>query len=271
MDNYRFLLGVKDPEMDMIENILIKEKMCYQYALHNGEPVNLGNAYKADQIETKDNETLVLIECEPLSLNQNLNKIIYIDHHREGDFGHNLPAEKYWEASSIGQLHKLLNIKPTQKALNIAAFDHCFRSAIHGKCLNINPEDILDMKINEISKTTGLSAYDIQQKLLKYKDIIYSKESIKHRFVSITDIDTGHGYSAAYLIFQLLAVLENITVLFKHKDTINGKYKIIYYSFDKEKIKHFIEKHKNDPRFENVYGSPERGYAGAYYINNNIK
>lgn len=266
MNNYRFLLGVKDPEMDMIEDILIKEKMCYQYALHNGEPVNLGNAYNADEVEIKENETLVLIECEPRSLKHGSNKTIYIDHHREGDFGHNLPAEKYWEASSIGQLHKLLNIKPTQKALNMAAFDHCFRSAIQGKCLNVIPEDILDIKINEISKTTGLSQADIHQRLLKYKDIVYSKESIKHKFVSITDIDTGYGYSATYLIFQLLAVLENITILFKHKDTIDGRSKIIYYSFDKEKVKHFIKKHKNDPRFDNVYGSPERGYAGAYYI-----
>ena len=57
--NYKFLLGVKDPEMDMIEDILIKEKMSYEYATHHGKQINLGNAYTTDPINLRNYETLV--------------------------------------------------------------------------------------------------------------------------------------------------------------------------------------------------------------------
>lgn len=78
LDDFTFVLGAKDPEMDMIEDrIIVPLGLRAEYARVNGFRVHPGNAYQADH--TVDGK-LVLVECggELLSGRE-------VDHHRPGD------------------------------------------------------------------------------------------------------------------------------------------------------------------------------------------
>lgn len=72
-----------------------------------------------------------------------------IDHHREGDPGYGKCPEKFWEASSIGQLHRLLthsywvdaevaNAAFGEERFLVAASDHCPGHAFQGRCPGID-------------------------------------------------------------------------------------------------------------------------------------
>ena len=111
-----FLLGAKDPEMDAIEKILQENGQKYIYASIDGERCHPGNSYVSDHFYTDNNSylasndlgkynSIVYIECNTVKEYKNT---VYIDHHKEGDYGYDMDHKDFLEASSIGQLIKYL-------------------------------------------------------------------------------------------------------------------------------------------------------------------
>ncbi len=118
-------LGVPDPELEEIENVLEQVRGTFdcgdgvfrrraiaggpfvvsiRHAMVDGRRVHPGNAYKADKIaDLVAGDTLVCIECAPSSIPEGV-KVVVVDHHRPGDPGYDMGASQYWEASSLGQV-----------------------------------------------------------------------------------------------------------------------------------------------------------------------
>jgi hypothetical protein len=162
------------------------------YAVADGRRVHPGNAYRADPVEVAAGDTLVRVESEPREVPPGVN-VVVVDHHRDGDPGYGLPPAQYWEASSIGQLSKLLHddLVPwpwmqlgggldwcpsmaftlvAEAKLNaefggwenvraLAAMDHCFAAAVRAECqktivVGPTPEAVLTVKCREIAAGT---------------------------------------------------------------------------------------------------------------------
>ena len=105
MNNNIFLLGAKDPEMDIIESILKALNYKYEYAKVNGNRVNPSNAYEADN-KFSPKQNIVYIECNIKSFHYK--PFLLIDHHNIHDYGFKKNYNEYLEASSIGQFLKII-------------------------------------------------------------------------------------------------------------------------------------------------------------------
>ena len=268
-NSYVFYLGAKDPEMNRIESILSNGGYEYFYAHNNGELCNPGTAYSASPVTPSEGSTPVFVECEPTN-SHDLN-YINIDHHRPGDFGYSLTSSQYWEASSLGQLWSLLypNTTPSHDDKLLAAMDHCFGDALFGNCPGIDKSEVLYLKLENISKGTNHTLYEVKETLYRYVDVL-SKSStvqINSEFViDITDLDLGVGYSVDVLTVQLASIMMSKGVLYKTADKNHGRQKLVLNGqLNFETVQYFMEHWGPNKGLTNIYGNPYRKYAGGYF------
>lgn len=100
MELDKIILGAKDPEMDMIEDDMLKPiGLEFEYAMKGSERVHPGNAYNADN----KCDSAIMIECGGNSLRGRS-----IDHHNPGDLGYNIKPDFFLPASSLGQMLRLI-------------------------------------------------------------------------------------------------------------------------------------------------------------------
>jgi len=107
MRKSKWILGAPDPEMKLIESMLATAGCQYAYALdQDGVRVHPGNAYNAsaDRLPPLNGAPLALVECmfsSPLPIDQ---EVVVIDHHRPGDPGFGQGPDRFFAASSVGQV-----------------------------------------------------------------------------------------------------------------------------------------------------------------------
>lgn len=267
-----FMLGADDPEMRAMEKILKKRKLGrVSHATVDGIRVSPGSAYRADEVPGLiAGDTLVRIECEPVSVPTDV-KVIVIDHHRPGDSGYDLGPEQFWEASSIGQLHIFLDVTPTRWRKTIAALDHCFSAALRNECPGVIGGEVLLMGVAEIvaQKKTGhtRAIQQIQRFLDIMKDapeIIIGKQVVK----DIRQKHLGDGYSFDLLTAQVAAAMGGYVALLRHRDNgdRSNKCTIVGHT-SPETVKAFMEVWAPEQGLVRIYGVPARGYAGGYTSN----
>lgn len=266
---YSFILGADDPEMTEIEKILTAHGERFQYATHDGNRVHPGNAYKADPVLVEIKSIAVLIECEPLDFFGSNAVVRVIDHHRLGDPGFNLSSKLYWEASSLGQLYKLLNLgTPTAEHLTLAALDHCMVQARRGKCPGVDPEILKSFSRQHIATRKGIDvsiveAY-VSEMCRKVEDspvIIMGTQEV----VDLTRIRMGVGYSLEYLCAQeALADLHKVALIRTKNRAGHPDKVIICGAATSDTIQFFIDTWAPANDLTKVYGVPLRGYAGGY-------
>lgn len=121
----------------------------------DGKKVYAGNAYQATGYEldelpesTDEIRQVIIFECSP-KVAGNLEVITHFDHHNPGDYGFELGAGRFFEASSLGQLINHLGLEPTQEQRLIAAGDHCPVAAYAGLCPGIDPEEFAQFRIQQ--------------------------------------------------------------------------------------------------------------------------
>lgn len=259
--------GAADPEMRMMESIIHEAGMPFAYATAGGKPCHPGNAYKADPVVVPEGYNLVVIECEPANIGD-FPDAVHIDHHRPQDPGFNMGPAQYWEASSVGQLHRLLGIEPTQAAKVMAAFDHCFPAAVMGQCPGVSSNEVLGLKIEEIAKGTGMASEDIRGRIVFFRgllagvpDVVIGEQVIKDLRVHYM----GEGYSLDLLTAQVAAAIEGIATLVRLRDRAGEPEKIALSGNARpETVQTFLEKWAPAHGLVRTYGVPARGYAGGY-------
>ena len=273
-----FILGVNDPEMQEIEKILQEQGESYQYAMSGGRRVHPGNAYKADEPSYVGNEhEIVFVECGMEGGLEEENEALprqfgihHIDHHRPGDHGYGLPASDFWQASSLGQLCKMLDVVPSQDQLVLAAMDHCPAAAIRGECPGVSAQEVLERKIQEIAKATNHSAGDVRRKISLYSDLIEKSPFLSismdgGMLVDMREYYLGEGYSVELLAAQTAALAGGHTVLLKHRDAPGKPEKwLISGHASPDVIEAFIKHWAPSKGLVGIYGVPNRGYAGGY-------
>jgi len=284
-ENVAAILGAKDPEMDLIENLLKQKGFRVYYAkTPDDKRVHAGNAYSADWAATLDvvPGMIFYFECGFSEYSWGLGEgvdFLSFDHHREGDYGYGKRSELFWEASSIGQLWEFLHpdhsIESVPKeVLCIAAMDHCFNAAVHGKCPGVSKEEVLETKIRDgIMKTLGVSREAVLEEVEKWRREIWrircadredSYLMLAGKYAIIVPTHTGIGYSLSYLSAQVAAVLCDKAVVLRSKQTADDMSDCLMlcgYTTE-EMIKEFMD--KNPLSLKRVFGNPARGYAGGY-------
>ena len=132
-----WVLGAPDPEMSRIEAMLREHGETVEYATNSSRHrVTPGTAYAA-RLWDAHSDPVIYVECytggEGLS----------VDHHKKGDAGFGAPPAEYMEASSLGQVLALLNIKPNRLDRVVAAGDHCPGAAYRGECPGVDPDVLM--------------------------------------------------------------------------------------------------------------------------------
>jgi len=284
--------------MDAIENILKENNQDYIYAKIDGERCHPGNSYKATNCLIPFDEK-IFIECDTEKEYENS---IYLDHHKEGDFGYDKKYHLFLEASSIGQLiaylidndsyiaepedfyvracftgymyfkkhgwyyRKSLNefIKIPQKIVLIAAGDHSLCECYKGLCSGVEKNDLFQERIFEIASNFNDDVELIQRTMNKYKFMFLERSD---EILDLRDLNLGIGYSVDYLCLRELAIMNNQAILVKTKDNEESLERIMFLSLNEEVATSIIKnKAYKDIHLENIFGVPIRGYVGGYII-----
>ena len=261
----QFLLGADDPEMRAIARILGARGTPFSYASVEGSRATPGNSYKADAIDIPNDRRLAVVEC---AFERMPESTMVIDHHRPGDPGFALGPDRFWEASSIGQLHKLLELKPDHNALVMAAFDHCFAAAVRGECQGIDAEEVIHLRISEIANETGIDRSAVWDVVLDFRNMLMQAPEIEIGDQTVKDFRRkylGEGYSLPYLSVQLAAAMNGHAVLLRHRDHVRGGEKnTLTGHATVATIEAFMKRWAPAQGLERVFGVPERGYAGGF-------
>lgn len=268
-ENYFVVLGAPDPEMNNTELLLKIHDIPYQHAMINGWRCHAGNAYRADPIRVPKGKRLVLVECEPVNY-LDFPDLVRVDHHRPGiDPAAELGPGRYLEASSIGQVCKLLSENVTNEVRVIAAHDHCFSSAVQGLCPRIHPSDVVAFRINEIRSSYSLSKNQINVLLDKFFRVIKSAKTKKLDKQEVLDLRRrfcfNHGYTKELLILQTVLAKEGKAALIHFSHYEGGAQRVVLtgYAYP-ETVQAFMIWAKEKGHVE-IFGVPERNYAGAIY------
>ena len=139
--SYFFVLGSRDVEMSLIEELLWS-RASYGHALgkdgNRVAPGDPGWGFVPMLGYVEDGMILVMVECNPPPVWDGIaHEVLVIDHHAPHP-NSTRPPEEYWEASSLGQVCDLLDIKPTHELLAQAAADHCLAAAFAGQCPGVD-------------------------------------------------------------------------------------------------------------------------------------
>jgi hypothetical protein len=260
-----YLLGVDDPEMIEIRSILKSQHAEIYYAMRDGERVHVGNAYECDPIEVPSGTTLVLIECEPVKIAHGV-RVIRIDHHRPGDYGHGHPPKEYWERSSIGQLCKHLGITPSYRQRVIAALDHCMVHALKGKCPGVEPDDVKKMSKHFIARRKKVSEREVESCMMLMRQMMILaplQQEGGQRIMDLTHV-TWEIDSLEYLCARDILAELGHTAIIALKGLRGGLDKIVLYGDPTPaSVKAFVAWAKSE-QLVHIYSDAERGYAGGY-------
>lgn len=260
-----FLLGADDPEMRAIERLLIAHDLALLHASIEGVRASPGNSYRVDVPDVPDACQLAVVEC---AFEDMPDSVSIIDHHREGDPGFALGPDRFWEASSIGQLHKLLELEPDHNALVMAAFDHCFAAAVRGECQGVDAEEVIHLRIIEIANETSTGRSAVWNTVLAFRSMLTQAPEIEIGGQTVKDFrpkDMGDGYSLWYLSAQLAAYMSGHAVLLRHHDPVReGEKNTLTGHVTAATIEDFMKIWAPAQGLERVFGVPERGYAGGF-------
>jgi hypothetical protein len=263
-----FLLGAQDPEMQEIEKLLQSMSLPYAYAKINGNRVHPGNAYSADPVSIPPVYTFVFVEC-------GFRQVI-VDHHRPTDPAYKLGPDRFFEASSIGQMVKLLSEVLPHEAMSldhvpehlryVAAIDHCFNAAVKGQCPGISSRQAARVRIQHIAETTGKTTATVRRAVrqwLKRKRDVPIINMGGMPVYDFTKYDCGTAYSVAYLSLQQAAAQEMFACMLRCRHSDNEPEKYHANGLTVEAAEAFMAM-APELGLHDVYGVPARGYAGGY-------
>lgn len=281
-----FILGVDDPEMRAIVELLSTTKQEFGFAAVNGSRCHPGNAHNAmgwlPRSGTgytpfkKDYKDFIFVECRPfdvpLSAKQTLT---FIDHHEEGDPGYSLGPSKFWEASSLGQTVHVLRelghrVDTTYDMRVIAAMVYCRPEAMFGKCPGVKGEDVFKLRVKEIAADHKTAERNVRKVVTQFGQTLKERTSQPFgngRVIDLTDIHLGSGYSLELLCAQTALDVAGLAGLLRHHDKANDRSteKIsISGHVTPEMVTYFEQSFAPNRGLVRVYGVPARGFAGGY-------
>jgi len=274
-----FILGAPDPEMAAIEELLRAHRIPVAYAAvrNCGDAETLCRvkpfeAYKAEatipEIVKDPTTQIVRVECEFVGEAASLNDSKLLDHHRPGDPGYGKDPKKYWEASSLGQVLKLLYPRCNEFHENlklVAAADHCLAAAYRGKCPGVDPDELMRWRISSRAKFQGRSEEEILRDVEAARDAIRMSRKILVHYFDPEDREDLDGKVLSYANFLDIhvpelpeaAAREGVCFVSTLQDG-----RTVCQAGSPDHIKAFLDGYVVGP-LRDSYGDPERGFAGG--------
>jgi hypothetical protein len=259
MKNYVFVLGAADPEMQEIERVLTEHGYPFVYATRgmSGKRVLPVNAYSARHVSGSvplHTHQVVFVECWVYGLRCDF----VIDHHQEGDPGYDKLPHQYMEGSSLAQLLSLLNIEPTQEQRVICAADHCLTAAYRGECPGVSPEELAEFRIRTRSVNRNIPRELLLEQIEAARQLLVEAPRLEIEGVPVAwiaqadEIPELSEASARY----------NIPYMYHQRENpYSERMKAGILGASARVIRHWM----STCELTDVYGAPERGYAGGYY------
>lgn len=255
-----FVLGARDLEMDAIEDMLKLHGTLYGFAAVrtlDGRPVRVGpnNAYRAETIigvESIADVALVLVECD----------FERCDHHRVIDAGYGKSPEEFLEASSIGQVIRMLARVGVVVAVDtriraIAAADHCLLAAYQGECPGVSPEEVLNVRLPELCLRYGMPEVDVRTGIEAARALLAGAPYVEIGAGNPVRDLRQHGVQP----FVLEAATMSGEYFLGHVDTRDPKK--IMLSANSEAVQCFLNGWAAHIGISGLYGDPGRGFAGG--------
>ena len=255
----QFILGALDPEMHTIEKLLAKDRRHFVHAKLNGRRVISGNAYVADTLsDTIDwAQPVVWVECSVPALRREQHLVA--DHHKPGDPGYGLPAQHYWQGSSLGQVCNLLNIAQSKSLSIIAASDHCLNHAYQGLCPGVEAHEVRQSRIASRAQFQRISPAQMLSKIEAAIAVISALPSIEiggHSFKDAMDRFVPELPEASALL--------NMPIIYTRREPRLGLIKVAVLNGTAPALRAWMQWAGQQSYLMQLYGDPDRGYAGAY-------
>ena len=255
----QFILGALDPEMHTIEQLLAQHSRHFTHATLNGRRVISGNAYVADALNGQIDWTqpVVWVECSVPALRREQHWVA--DHHKPGDPGYSLPAERYWQGSSLGQVCAFLGIAQSKALSIIAASDHCLNHAYQGHCPGVEPHEVRQSRINSRAQFQRISPAQMLSKINAAIDVINGLPTIEI---------AGYPFKDAMDRFvpelpEASAML-NMPIIYTRREAKLGLTKVGVLNGTAPALTAWMKWAAEQNYLIQLYGDPDRGYAGAY-------
>lgn len=247
-----FVLGAADPEMREIASVLKAAKERYVYACKGEDRIHPGTAYQAENLSHRVSRRarLIFVECAV----KGYPRIDVVDHHNIGDPGYACGPSDYLLGSSLGQVLAILGQTPTELQRIICAADHCPTAAYQGLCPGVPVEAFANWRCASKAEFKGVSFEEIKSRLDAQYELLKVADRIN---IAGTDVlwmpvssDELPDASARY----------GMPVMYRMVDR-DGRNKAGILNAPA----HVIEAWMKDCDLTDVYGNPNRGYAGGYF------
>jgi len=250
-----FILGASDAEMDAIECLLKTNGYPFAHALLEGRRVRAGNAYRGDatRVELVRELEPVFVECAVSGMERSR----VIDHHRAGDPGYDCGPSDYWAGSSLGQAYAFLSIDPTEEARIVPAADHCPAAAYRGLCPGVDPEALRVWRLHSRASRRGIPAHVVAAAI---EDGIAQLKRLDR--VTIEGHEIANAVGATIPELPEASAILGIPVMHTLKEFETQRQKVSLLGASPETIRAWMA--WASTFLVDVYGAPERGYAGAY-------
>lgn len=261
-----FVLGANDPEMITIRDLLAQHAMPTVQARVAGKRVHPANAYEA-LLPAQASATLArggrvwLVECvakAPPGTRR-------IDHHFPGDPGYGQPPDNFWTASSLGQTVAVLDgllprpVAVTQEMRWVAAADHCLGAAYAGLCPGVAPDDLLHWHV------ASRAAFERRTPAAVLCDVNATQRALR----TAPRVELAPGIAAADMRGLnapelLIAAAHARQCCLSTVRTRDGRRKTGCLVGSPAHIRAFMQDWAPAQGLVDIYGAPERGFAGAY-------
>jgi hypothetical protein len=281
MTTQLFILGAADPEMEQIERLVTTKADCHvAYLAVDGKRVSpyqaaapspggergtdfllspqkgavLGHSEYCiiDGVPVFDCTT-IWVECTPpVGLTGN---VVLIDHHRPGDAGHGHPIEKSIASSSLGQVAAYLGVILDERQRYVAACDHNLGAAYQGLIPDIDPTDVV---------------FHRAATAVEYGTVYATVEEWHEDFRSTSErlfaVDKVDGFRT---LQQTMPLLPDVASFLSEAYEVpivepGGRKKIVIGGHTTPDMVSDWLARCDGRGLVGFYGSPERGFAGAY-------
>ena len=251
--NMFFVLGAPDPEMKEIERICRKEGIAFGYATFGGSVVHSYEAYNADGVTaliSGENPYVVFVECSVMGLNYD----DVIDHHNEGDPGFGKSPAEYLAGSSLGQFLSMIGLTPTPQQLIIAAADHCLTSAYQGLCPSVDPQDLRDWREATRSLARKIPLENLREQIEQATVNLKAAPRVVMDGTEVAWLENEPPAETSEASARLALAYMYV------KRQSDGRRKAGIRSAPAAAVAYWIK----NCGLKNIYGDPQRGFAGGY-------
>lgn len=255
--NHFFVLGASDPEMHEIERVLQQTRTPYAYALTRRQKrVGASGAYKASHVSAPvpPGCLVVMVECHVPGLRCDH----VIDHHSPGDPGFSMPPDQYLAGSSLGQTLELLGLEPTQEQRVICAADHCLTAAYKGLCPGVSSAEVSAYRLQSRAKNRNVELGRLLAEIDQARTVLECAPKVDIAGVPVAWVDSADDIPE----LSEASARFGVPMMYRRQESRqSSRMKVGIRGAPANVIAEWMQA----CGLTDVYGVPERGFAGGYF------